>query len=287
FKADSPARFAELRRKAPVHRARFADGFTGWVVVDPAVAREALTHPGLMKDPVRAGLVSRQEYSRDALFSGNMLTADPPDHTRLRKLVAGAFTPRSAVRLRPRIQEICDGLLDGIAPLGEADLVESYTRVLPMTVISELLGVPEERRADLQHWSNQGLGNIPGADSAEGMVLLRRYLAELLEEKRRDPDDALLSALSRVRDEDDGRLSDDELLGTSVLLVIAGHETTVNLLGNALDALLRDPAQADLLRADPDLLPGAVEEFLRHDAPVEFTPGRFAAEDVRLGGELI
>ncbi|WP_017593163.1 cytochrome P450 family protein [Nocardiopsis potens] len=287
FKADSPARFAELRRRAPLHRGRFLGGFTGWVVVDPALAREALNHPALVKDPVRAGLVSAEDYARDVLFAGNMLTADPPDHTRLRKLVAGAFTPRSAVRLRPRIQEICDGLLDGIAPLGETDLVESYTRVLPMAVISELLGVPEDRRAEFQHWSNEALGNEPGTDTREGMARLRRYLAELLEEKRREPAEDLFSALIRVRDEEDGRLSDEELLGTGALLVIAGHETTVNLLGSALEALLRDPAQADLLRADPGLLPGAVEEFLRRDAPVEYTPGRFAAEDLRLGGEPI
>lgn len=286
FKADSPTYLAEMRKAAPIHYVRFRTGVAGWLVVGHDLAREALNHPMLLKDPERADRVP-DRYTRGDGFAGNMLTVDPPDHTRLRKLVSGAFTPRSAVRLRPRIQEICDGLLDRIAPLGETDLVESFTRRLPMTVISELLGVPESRRDDFQSWSNQGLGNVPGADPSEGMLLLNRYLGELLEEKRHEPDDALLSALIQMRDEDEGRLSDAELLGTSVLLVIAGHETTVNLLGNALDALLRDPAQAALLRGDPELMPGAVEEFLRLDAPVEYTPARFAGEDLELGGVTV
>ena len=152
-----------------------------------------------------------------------------------------------------------------------------------MTVISELLGVPEEDRRTLLTWSRQALGNPPG-HQVEGASNLSGYLAELLAAKRREPGEDLLSALVAARDDVDGQLSDEELLGTAVLLVVAGHDTTTNLLGNAIAALLRDPARADALRADPALVPGAVEEILRHDAPVDLTPMRYAAEDLVLGG---
>ncbi|WP_017555948.1 cytochrome P450 family protein [Nocardiopsis baichengensis] len=285
FKPDSPARFAELRALGPIHRARFTNGARGWVVVGHELARSALNHPQLLKDPSAAA--DRPDVYRPGTgFAGNMLMADPPDHTRLRKLVSGAFTPRATERLRPRIEQISRDLLDRIAPRGSADLVEDFTRPLPMTVISELLGVPEERRAEFQDWSNRAMG-VTGGDRVEGGIMLNRYLGELLEEKRRTPDEAMLSSLIAVHDEEDGRLSDEELLGTAVLLVIAGHETTVNLLGNALAVLLRRPDQADRLRAEPELLPGAVEEFLRTEAPVELTPARFAAQDMELGGRRV
>ncbi|WP_377271306.1 cytochrome P450 [Peterkaempfera sp. SMS 1(5)a] len=290
FKADAHARYAALRKAGPVHRVRFPSGLEGWLVVGHDTAREALHHPALGKDATQAAAALEAAghiSNRPGVgLGGNMLTADPPEHTRLRRLVAGAFTPRRSEAMGPRIEQITAGLIDAIAPLGEADLVESFTAPLPMTVISELLGVPEEHRSDFRTWSQQALGNPPSAVRAGGAAL-NRFLAELLAAKRAEPGDDLLSALVAVRDEDDGRLSDTELLGTAVLLVVAGHETTVNLLGNAVLALLRHPAQARLLREQPDLLPGAVEEFLRYDAPVELTPQRFAAADVRLGGQLI
>ncbi|WP_063795999.1 cytochrome P450 family protein [Streptacidiphilus griseoplanus] len=291
FKADAHARYAELRKAGPVHRVRFPGGLEGWLVVGHDAAREALHHPALGKDttPAAAALEAAGYLANrpGVGLGGNMLTADPPEHTRLRRLVAGAFTPRRSEALAPRIEQITAGLIDAIAPRGEADLVESFTAPLPMTVISELLGVPEEHRSDFRTWSQQALGNPPSADREAAAAALNRFLTGLLAAKRAEPGDDLLSALVAVRDEDDGRLSDTELLGTAVLLVVAGHETTVNLLGNAVLALLRHPGQARLLRERPELLPGAVEEFLRYDAPVELTPQRFAASDVRLGGQLI
>ncbi|MCD0483368.1 cytochrome P450 [Streptacidiphilus sp. ASG 303] len=290
FKADAHARYAALRARGPVHRVRFARGLEGWLVVGHDAAREALLHPALGKDtaPAEAALEAAGYLSNrpGVGLGGNMLTADPPEHTRLRRLVAGAFTPRRTEALAPRVREIADRLVDAFAPLGEADLVASFTAPLPMTVICELLGVPEEQRDGFRTWSQQALGNPPSA-AREGAAALSRFLADLLAAKRARPGDDLLSALVAVRDEDDGRLSDTELVGTAVLLVVAGHETTVNLLGNALMALLRHPGQARLLRERPELLPGAVEEFLRYDAPVELTPQRFAAADVELGGCLI
>ncbi|MER7000841.1 cytochrome P450 [Streptomyces sp. NPDC000410] len=290
FKADAHARYAELRKQGPIHRVQTHTGLPTWLVVGYELAREALVHPLLGKDSTPA-----DEALRDAGYTvnrpgvglgGNMLTADPPHHTRLRKLVAAAFTPRRMEALRPRVQEITDGLLDAVAEDGRADLVPAFTTPLPVTVISELLGVPEGQRGNFTTWTQHALGNPP-EKQAEGALNLNRFLSELLADKHRSPGDDLLSALVAVRDEDDGRLSDTELLGTAVLLVVAGHDTTANLLADGILALLRHPDQARLLRERPDLLPAAIEEVLRYDAPVEYTPLRWAAEDFELGGSRI
>ncbi|MCS7481066.1 cytochrome P450 [Umezawaea endophytica] len=290
FKADAPARYAELRRLGPVHRSRFSNGIEGWLVVGHDAAQDALLHPALVKDPTpsldvleAAGYTS---HRTGVGLGGNMLVADPPDHTRLRRLVAGAFSPARTRRLGPRVQEIADELVDALAPKGEVDLVEAFTAPLPVAVISELLGVPRHDRGDFRAWSSLMLTAPSDAQRAAGENL-NRYLADLVAAKRREPDDALLSALVAMRDEDDGRLSEVELVGTAVLLVVAGHETTVNLLGNALVALLRAPEQADLLRARPELVPGAVEEFLRYDSSVEHATPRYANADLVLSGTAI
>jgi len=287
FKADAPARYAELRELGPVHRSRFSNGIEGWLVVGHDAAQEALVHPALIKDATPSlEVLEAAGYTNHRTgvgLGGNMLVADPPDHTRLRKLVAGAFSPGRTRRLGPRVQEIADSLVDAIAGKGSADLVEEFTAPLPVAVISELLGVPEEDRADFRVWSSRMLG-APSPLQREAGVNLNRYLGELVEAKRRSPDDALLSALVAVSDKDDGRLSEVELVGTAALLVVAGHETTVNLLGNALVALLRAPEQAELLRKRPSLVHGAVEEFLRFDSSVEHATPRYVNEDLVIAG---
>lgn len=287
FKADAPARYAELRELGPVHRSRFSNGIEGWLVVGHDAAQEALVHPALIKDATPSlEVLEAAGYTNHRTgvgLGGNMLVADPPDHTRLRKLVAGAFSPGRTRRLGPRVQEIADSLVDAIAGKGSADLVEEFTEPLPVAVISELLGVPEEDRADFRMWSSRMLG-APSPLQREAGVNLNRYLGELVEAKRRSPDDALLSALVAVSDKDDGRLSEVELVGTAALLVVAGHETTVNLLGNALVALLRAPEQAELLRKRPSLVHGAVEEFLRFDSSVEHATPRYVNEDLVIAG---
>lgn len=287
FKADAPARYAELRELGPVHRSRFSNGIEGWLVVGHDAAQEALVHPALIKDATPSlEVLEAAGYTNHRTgvgLGGNMLVADPPDHTRLRKLVAGAFSPGRTRRLGPRVQEIADSLVDAIAGKGSADLVEEFTAPLPVAVISELLGVPEEDRADFRVWSSRMLG-APSPLQREAGVNLNRYLGELVEAKRRSPDDALLSALVAVSDEDDGRLSEVELVGTAALLVVAGHETTVNLLGNALVALLRAPEQAELLRERPSLVHGAVEEFLRFDSSVEHATPRYVNEELVIAG---
>ncbi|MDI5971961.1 cytochrome P450 [Streptomyces sp. SL13] len=292
FKADAPRQYARLRALGPVHRAVLSSGLECWLVVGYEAAREALTHPALRKDPrpaaatlAAAGYVLNQP---GVGLGGQMLEADAPEHTRLRKLVSGAFTPRRTAALAPRVQRIADDLIDALGPAGETDLVASFTAPLPVTVIAELLGIPPEHREDFRRWTSDVL-DVTAAGHASSLAGLHGLLGELVAAKRRRPEDDLLSDLVAARDERDGedRLSEQELIGTATLLVIAGHETTVNLLGNAVHALLRHPEQLRLLRARPQLLPGAVEEFLRYDTSVEHSTLRYAAEDVRLGGRVV
>ncbi|MFE1199549.1 cytochrome P450 [Streptomyces olivaceoviridis] len=290
FKAHAHDHYAELRRHGPLHRVRMSDGSVTWLVVGHELAREALAHPRLSKDPqpfaeqLRAS--GRHILLAGSGFGGNMLMADPPEHTRLRRLVSGVFTSQSVEKLAPRMEVLAHELIDAFAGRGSADLVSSYTAPLPITVICELLGVPAEAHEDLLTWTRLSMGP-PSEQQRAGLTALNTYLRDLLEAKRRTPADDLLSRLIAVRDEDDSRLSDTELLGTAVVLVVAGHETTVNLLGNALAALLDHPAQARALREAPERIPNAVEEFLRYDPPLEITPTRFATEELELGGELI
>ncbi|GAA0448131.1 cytochrome P450 [Paractinoplanes deccanensis] len=285
FKADSPRRWAELRRRGPVHRIRLETGLEVWAVVTYEAAREALAHPLLRKDstPAEAALAAAgfTLHKPGVGIGGNMLEADPPAHTRLRRVVAGAFSPRRVEALAPRVREIAAGLLGALAGRYEVDLVTAYHAPLPIAVIGELLGVPEEERAGFRTWTAAAV-SAPSAAQREGVRALNACLESLIARKRAAPGDDLLSALAAG-----GELSDEELLGTAALMVVAGHDTTVNLLGNAVAALLRQPAELARLRARPELIAGAVEEFLRYDPPVEQASKRYAAEDLTLAGQPI
>lgn len=287
FKADAPARYARLRELGPLHPAEFHLGLQGWVVVGHDLAREALTHPDLLKDATpaadalaAAGYVLNQPSIG---LGAQMLEADPPAHTRLRRLASAAFTPRRTAELAPRIEQIANDLIDAMPPSGEIDLVEAFNAPLPATVIAELLGIPSRHHADFRRWSSLAL-RVASPEHRVALAGLHGLLADLVADKRRAPADDLLSALVGVRDEEDGRLSEEELVGTAMMLVVAGHESTVNLLGNAVLALLEHPVQLRLLRERPDLMPGAVEEFLRYDTSVERSTSRYAARDLELGG---
>ncbi|MFB6891353.1 cytochrome P450 [Kitasatospora sp. NPDC056327] len=290
FKADAPARYRRLRELGPVHPAEFPPGLTGWLVVGHELAREALTHPDLRKDATPAAdalAAAGYVLHRPSVGLGaQMLQADPPEHTRLRKLAAAAFTPRRTAGLAPRIERIAHGLVDAMPPSGVLDLVEAFNAPLPATVIAELLGIPPEHHRDFRRWSGQAL-QVASPGHRPALAALHSLLAGLVGRKRRRPQEDLLSALVAVRDGDGGRLSEEELVGTALMLVVAGHESTVHLLGNAVLALLRQPEQLRLLRADPALLPGAVEEFLRFDTSVERATNRYAARDLVLGGVAV
>ncbi|MFJ4775902.1 cytochrome P450 [Streptomyces sp. NPDC088762] len=287
FNADPYPFYAALRSAGPVHRVVLG-GDRSWLVVGHEEARQALNHPALSKNWLGAELFGNTPASA---ASSNMLEADPPHHTRLRRLVARAFTPRRIEALRPRVQEVTDELLDAMAaaPDRRADLIAALAAPLPMTVICELLGVPDLDRERFRSWSGEIVAPVDPAGT-DGRVLehMTAYLFELVGAKARTPGDDLLSALIRTRDEDGDQLSPEELIGMAFLLLVAGHETTVNLIGNGIRALLAHPDQLAALRADPDgLIDGAVEEMLRYDGPVQHATYRFARADLEIGGTRI
>ena len=220
-----------------------------------------------------------------------LLFMDPPDHTRLRRLVSKAFTPRSVERLRPRIQSLVDGMLDEAAERGGMEVIGDLAYPLPVTVICELLGVPAEDQHLFGPWSSDAsrlLDDEIDEDTVQhglvSVMQLLNYFNELFDERRAEPRDDLLSALLAAEEEGD-KLSETELRSITLLLFIAGHETTMNLIGNGMLALLRNRSQFDLLSADPSLAAGAVEELLRFDGPVHLT-GRVPLEDIEVGGHL-
>ncbi len=272
-----------LREGEPVRRVASPDGPV-WMLFRHADVRAALADPRLSKD-WRHTLPADQREGQPGAPIPMMILLDPPEHTRLRKLVSRAFTARRMEDLRPRVAEIAERLLDELPP-GRVDLMAQYAFPLPVFVICELLGVPAEDRDRFAAWSNAMVDQSTPEETNTAMTQLYGYLAELVERRRAEPDGALISGLIEVADEGD-RLSQDELVAMAMLLLVAGHETTVNLIGNAVLALLTHPDQRALLRERPDLLAGAVEEVLRWDSPVHSTPARFAAEDVEYSGVTI
>jgi cytochrome P450 len=284
--------YADVREEAPVRRVVLADGRPAWIITGYAEGRQALLDPRLVKGIDRA-LAVRPEIVAPGLahplFGHHMLASDGADHARLRRLVGGAFSTARVAAMRPRVQAIVDGLLDELerVPAGEpVDLVSHFTLPLPITVIFELLGVPFEDRGRLRAWFETifadpvspaaGPAGRPAADAAYG------YLGDLIAAKRSAPGDDLLSAMAASADDD--RLDEEELLSTAWLLIIAGHDTTVNLVGNGLVALFRHPDQLARLRADLSRVPSAVEEFLRYDGPVQHTTFRMTSQAVTIGG---
>jgi cytochrome P450 len=298
FRAATYETFAEMRERDPVLLQVGIDGETMiWFVTryDDAVA--VLTDDvRFTRDPARG--FSPEKYAAytaetpEALrfIEDNMLNKDGEDHRRLRRLVTKAFTPRMVEQLRPRIQEIADGLTDAVEPRGTMDLVEEFAFPLPITVIAELLGIPAGERASFRRWSN---AMVTPAFTPEDVERLGEqagefvaYLRELFELRRADPGADLVSALLQAEEEGD-KLSEQELFGMVALLIIAGHETTVSLIGNAVLALLRHPERRAELERDPSRIGPAIEELLRYDSPVERTLNRWATVDVELGGKTI
>ena len=223
-----------------------------------------------------------------------MLQADPPDHTRLRGLVVKAFTARRVEDMRPRIQEIVDQAIDAVIGRGHMDLIEDFAFRLPITIICDMLGIPEEHREVFYNSSRDGgrlLDPVPLTPEEikkgnEGNLLAQMYFQQLFELRRKNPADDLITQLVQA-EEDGNKLSNEELTANIILLFGAGHETTVNLIGNGLLALHRNPDQLALLKARPELMEGAIEEFLRYDSSVQMT-GRVALEEIEdLGGKRI
>lgn len=290
FVQDPYTLYRRLRTEAPVREVVMPRGLKVWIVSRYADARDALANPALHKDLRSVQHLFQRHRTKTgtggfgADLSAHMLNSDPPDHTRLRKLVAKAFTMRRVELLRPRIEAITEELLAGMS--GEVDLIDAFAFPLPITVIGELLGVPANEQGDFRTWSSTlvtaGTPESVGAASAA----MSGYLRALIAAKRAAPADDLLSALVQTQDDGD-ELTEVELVGMAFLLLVAGHETTVNLIANSTLSLLHDPAQAAALRADPGLLPGAVEEFLRFESPVNHATLRYTAEPTEIGGVTV
>ncbi len=288
--------FARVRDLGPVHAVTLADGHDAYLVVAHAEARAALNDPRLSKD-MHAALASSGAVVAEGLpgpeFARHMLVVDPPDHTRLRRLVASAFSVRRVEALQPHVQRIVDDLLDGVAAPGPdavVDLVATLAFPLPFTVICELLGVPEKDRAALGTGLTAMLAPTATpeefADAKAASDVVVGMLKAVVEQKQRAPDDALVSALIAARDGDE-RLNQQELLSSIFQLIVAGHDTTATLIGNSVVALIRHPDQLAQLRSDPSRMAPAIEELLRYDAPVPHATFRYATEPVVLGGVTI
>ncbi|WP_433132791.1 cytochrome P450 family protein [Micromonospora sp. CA-240977] len=283
-----------LREQRPVARVIVPSGIRAWLVTRHRDVRAALADPRLAKNSVSVVHLMRRHTDPDKFHNvvksaaHHMLNSDPPDHTRLRRLVNRAFTPRGIAQYRPRIEQIADELLDAVAAEvthtgGEIDLLDSFAFPLPIAVISELLGVPLDQRDEFREWSNGILSGRPSP--TRRYEDLAAYLLDLIRDKRRHPGPDVLSMIVAAEGAD--ALSDQEALDMVLLLLIAGHETTVNLIGNGVLALLRHPEQLAALRADPTRTPQAVEELLRYDGPFNMATLRYTTEPVVFSGTTI
>ncbi|GAB3544623.1 cytochrome P450 [Actinopolyspora lacussalsi] len=279
--------YAELRKQEPVSRVQLPYGEAAWLATRYSDVRTVFADPRFS----RAATVDKDEpRARPIPQQTGILTMDPPEHTRLRKLVAKAFTARRVEQLRPRAQRIADDLSRAMRRGGPPlDLVEEFALPLPITVICELLGVPYEDRTDFRVWSDAFLSTSKLSEQQVNDYIgqMRAYMAGLVEQRREHPADDLLSALIQARDEQD-KLSETELLDLSVGLLVAGHETTATQIPNFVYVLLTHPEELDWLRADPERIPAAVEELMRFvPLGVNAAFPRYALEDVELGGVLI
>lgn len=276
--------YEKLRKEEPVFRVMFPHGEFGWIITRYEDAVQILKDPRFTKD-----IAKRYGPENQSIFVNNMLFSDPPDHRRLRGLVQKAFTPKLIADMRSHIQEIADDLLDNLASQEKMNLIDDFAFPLPIIVISEILGVPLEDQDKFRMWSN----SIIDASSSEHAEMFEQHAREFTEylnawfaKVRKDPGNDLISQL--VTAEDSGQqLSENELLGVVSLLIIAGHETTVNLIGNGILALLEHPEQRELLIKQPELIHKAIEEMLRYNGPVEFSTSRWALEDIEFRGQHI
>lgn len=277
--------YRRLRDTAPVHRIAGADGNPAWVVTRYQDVREALTDPRLSVDKRHAKEGNYQGLTLPPALDANLLNMEAPDHTRIRRLVVRAFTARRVEQLRAPIRETADRLLDALGPHGTTDLIASYAAPLPITVICDLLGVPDRHRRDFRVWTDTLVAPDPSRpqEAKAAVVAMLGFFGALLADKREEPADDLLSDLIAVRDEGD-RLSEDELISLAFLILFASYENTVQLIGNAVLALLRHPEQLDALRADPKRIAAAVEEFNRFEGPALLAIRRFPTEDMTIGG---
>ncbi|MEO2169830.1 MAG: cytochrome P450, partial [bacterium] len=280
YRDDPHAIWRRLRGETPTFYSRL---FGAWIVTRYDDVLEALQHPAVSAD--RSGTAifrlvrwfNRNEPEFLGFFERNLLMLEGADHRRLRGPVSKAFTPRRVAALRPRLETLAEDLLDKAAAKSEIDLVHDFAYPFPVIAIAEMLGVPATDRKQFHRWGAdlvQFLDPLQGHDGAEPMRRATRelyaYFRPLLQARRVEPTDDLMSAMIAAEDKG-ARLDESDLLALCVLLLVAGHETTANLIGNSVVALLRNPAERDRLTREPELLPIAINEFLRYDSPIVLT----------------
>ncbi|MDR9852481.1 cytochrome P450 [Paenibacillus sp. VCA1] len=296
FKDKAYSFYARLREQEPVYRFTLPNGQVAWLLTRYEDAQAALKDNRFIKNPHT--LLSQEQMNkmmvlpmleRD-LLTNSMLNSDPPDHARLRSLVQKAFTPKMIEELRGRIQEIADTLLDKVQDKGKMNIINEFAFPLPIIVICEMLGISTEDRDQFREWSDAIIeaSNLPEKmrEALPKIQSFIKYMGHLIEERRKNPAEDLVSALIQAETEGE-KLAENELYSMIFLLIVAGHETTVNLIGNGVFALLQHPDQLEKLKSNPELISSAIEEILRFYGPVELATSRWANEDVLLHEKLI
>jgi cytochrome P450 len=295
FKADPYPFYARLRAEAPVYRVRVPPGETAWLFTRYDDVAMVLNDERFIKNRYNAVKWEQEGWARKLMrlkwlrwLQRSMLHLDPPDHTRLRALVNKAFTPRLIERMRERIQGVADELLDHVQDRGRMDLIRDYAVPIPTTIIAEMLGVPVEDRHKFRRWSRSLFVTSTWEllQAVPSILAIFHYVRQIIKKRRANPRDDLVSALALAEQAGD-RLTEEEVLAMVVLLLVAGHETTINLIGNGALALLEHPDQMEKLRNEPALIKSAVEELLRYASPVEMATERYARADVTIAGVAI
>jgi len=295
FRTDPYRVYHSLRRSEPVY---FSPMLRGWILTRYADIAAVLHDPRFSVNRQQANLFKRLRLLESlppdfsTAITRNLLMLDPPDHTRLRRLVNKAFTPRRVEALRPRIQTIVDELLTGLMETRETELIHDFAYPLPVIVIAEMLGVPAADRTRFKQWSDELVALLDPLQAENGLQGTQRafdefcaYFREIFKARRQQPQDDLVSALVAVEEQGD-TLKEAELLSLCMLILGAGHETTTNLIGNAVLALLRHPDERRRLVDDPALMPTAIDEFLRYDSPIQATD-RVALQDCQIDGHQV
>lgn len=296
FKANPHPTYAEMRHSAPVCQHREANGNPFWLITRYADAvAVSRAHQTFVKNQRNTLTEAERSHlpalsSFEQMLNSHMLNQDGADHARLRALVNRAFGARNVATMRDRIQVIANELLDQVQAQGQMELMNDFAFPLPIIVIAELLGIPTEDRNQFRLFSNAFISPTHSEEEQinQGQLIVEfiTYLGRLFAERRQRPQADLISELIHVEESGD-QLSEEELYSMVILLMVAGHETTVNLIGNGVLALLQHPMQWEELKADLALLPAAVEELLRYDGPIDHSTARYAAADVEIGGQCI
>jgi cytochrome P450 len=296
FRVDPYPSYRKPLNKDPFHRSRLAGG---WVLTRHADVGAVLRDNTFLNDGRKLPMFQKErdkrlasgEITQEEADTQMMLNTDPPDHTRLRSLMSKAFTPRSVEALRPRVEQLVEEMVETCAAKGTFDVIREVAYPLPVIIIAEMLGIPPAERDQFKKWSDEiattvGMANIDQERIArKAQRELRDYLVPIMQERRREPREDLLSALVAA-EEDGDKLSLMEVHATIALLLVAGNETTTNLIGNGLLALMQHRDQFDRLRANPEMIGTAVEEMLRYDSPVQGT-SRFTLQDTEVNGHPV